>query len=636
MNEEYIKKAQNYIREKTECYGAGNLEEVLKDDKFFDVNFDYRIEGRTRDTNYTEALRLRVHDPLWMLARQWQMGEFRGNNAGSAVSVQCEVNYDDCSKDPIEPITEQINLRIDFIAKIESAIYYLDLARLVGKKDNDELKEFRIKLVADYPIDWDAVNDTLILPDAVTIEEEKRLNKHLLSYAQTYRGKIFDGSALYAYLVKNKKSVDSSIDEKFKKWYKKKYEPLSTTNEHWQKEDLCYEVETNVAGNTFKGDRYQGGRLSWYSFDLEEKAESNSCDNQKTVLSLPTPATFASAPNKRLWQMEDRKVFVGNSVEEPSEANSVVMRYTTMYANDWMLFPLETQIGKYITVNGINVIDTFGDEHKIDSSKRAGASEKLGEFEEQWQMFTNSSKGNRRVPELNGLYYAPQLAATIEGKPIEEVKVLRDEMANMVWGVENVVPDGCGGTLDAEFYATQLGTIVNDYNEAGIPVHEPDNIVFGQNTDVVVEKNDSNVAKAKFSYQLQSSVPFNWIPFIPQRLVTEQAKKCPFFLGGREMVLRRGKMPCYVYSDGKFNLVPVRPQGSIMRPEVTYGKNKEVKETPMVINEEAVQATGIRLTKNYQRTRWIGGQTYQWLGIYKRQAKTEASSGLVFDELHEK
>ena len=636
MNEEYIKKAQNYIREKTECYGAGNLEEVLKDDKFFDVNFDYRIEGRTRDTNYTEALRLRVHDPLWMLARQWQMGEFRGNNAGSAVSVQCEVNYDDCSKDPIEPITEQINPRIDFIAKIESAIYYLDLARLVGKKGNDALKELRAKLVADYPIDWDAVNDTLILPDAVTTEEEKRLNKHLLSYAQTYRGKIFDGSALYAYLVKNKKSVDSSIDEKFKKWYKKKYEPLSTTNEHWQKEDLCYEVETNVAGNTFKGDRYQGGRLSWYSFDLEEKAESNSCDNQKTVLSLPTPATFASAPNKRLWQMEDRKVFVGNSVEEPSEANSVVMRYTTMYANDWMLFPLETQIGKYITVNGINVIDTFGDEYKIDSSKRAGASENLGKFEEQWQMFTNSSKGNRRVPELNGLYYAPQLAATIEGKPIEEVKVLRDEMANMVWGVESVVPDGCGGTLDAEFYATQLGTIVNDYNEAGIPVHEPDNIVLGQNTDVVVEKNDSNVAKAKFSYQLQSSVPFNWIPFIPQRLVTEQAKKCPFFLGGREMVLRRGKMPCYVYSDGKFNLVPVRPQGSIMRPEVTYGKNKEVKETPMVINEEAVQATGIRLTKNYQRARWIGGQTYQWLGIYKRQAKTEASSGLVFDELHEK
>ena len=684
MNETYIKKAENYIKDKTEKFGAGNLEAVLEDDKFFEVNFDYRIEGRTRDTNYTEALRLRVHDPLWMLARQWQMGEFRGNNAGSAVSVQCKVNYDDCSNNPIEPITEQINPRIDFISKIESAIYYLDLARLEGRKDKIGIKKLRTELVAAYPIDWDAVSDTFILPDAVTTEEEKKLNKHLLSYDRTYRGKIFDGSMLYADLVKNKKSKVPSIDNKFKDWYKKKYEPASATNEHWQKEDLCYEVETNVAGNTFKGDRYQGGRLSWYSFDLEEKAESVTYKNQKTVLSLPTPATFASAPNKRLWQMEDRKVFMGNSVEEPSEANSVVMRYTTMYANDWMLFPLETQIGKYITVNSINVIDTFGDEHTINGDNRAGASEKLGDLEEQWQMFTNSSKTDRKAPALNGLYYTPQLAATVEGKPIEEVKVLRDEMANMVWGVENVVPDGCGGTLDAELYATQLATIVNEYNEAGIPVHEPDAIVFGQNTDVVIEKNDSNVAKAKFSYQLQSSVPFNWIPFIPQRLATEDAKKCPFFLGGREMVLRRGKMPCYVYSDGKFNLVPVRPQGSIMRPQqettdsaenlsqlaAIKSKNGVVanivallqspaknvvsallnsagnknydshetlskKEKPMFIHEEAVQATGIRLTKNYQRARWIGGQTYQWLGIYKRQAKTEASSGLVFDVLHE-
>ena len=58
--------------------------------------------------------------------------------------------------------------------------------------------------------------------------------------------------------------------------------------------------------------------------------------------------------------MEDRKVFMGNSVEEPSEANSVVMRYATMYSSDWMLFPLATQIGTYITVEKIEVVDTFG------------------------------------------------------------------------------------------------------------------------------------------------------------------------------------------------------------------------------------------------------------------------------------
>ena len=39
------------------------------------------LESRTRKMDITEALRFRIHDPLWMLTRQWQLGEFRGNDA---------------------------------------------------------------------------------------------------------------------------------------------------------------------------------------------------------------------------------------------------------------------------------------------------------------------------------------------------------------------------------------------------------------------------------------------------------------------------------------------------------------------------------------------------------------------------
>lgn len=335
--------------------------------------------------------------------------------------------------------------------------------------------------------------------------------------------------------------------------------------------------------------------------------------------------------------MEDRKVFMGNSVEEPSEANSVVMRFATMYSNDWMLFPLKTEIGQYITIERIDVIDSFGQRHTMSGDCRAGNKEQLGEYEEQWQVFVNSTVGDAKRTAINGLYYAQQLAATIEGKPVEDIKILRDEIANMVWGVENIVSDGCGGTLDANLYATQLETIVNERNKAGEPVREPDTIVFGQDSAPEVEKAASNQApRAKFSYSLQSSVPFNWIPFIPQRLATEDTKNSPFFMGGREIILRRGKMPCYIFNGNKFDLHAVRPKSSIMRPVVTRDKNGNVlKEEPMVIHEEAVQATGIRLTKNYQRARWIGGKTYQWLGVHKRQSRTEASSGLVFDKLKE-
>ena len=1065
MNEKFIKTPNNYLKDVTGVYGEGNLEMLVRDGNKLALQFKSRIEGRTRDADPTEAMRLRVHDPLWMLARQWQMGEFRGNNTGTAMSVRCIVRYEDCSSDPIELVTEQINPRIDFLAKIESAVHFLDLMRSSGLN----VKEHLPGLIQSFPIDWNALDDSLVLPDAVTSQQEHLLNRHLQNYARAYRGKIFDGEALYNHLVQGHSFLNGDSDEpetKFKAWFQKKYKPVPSDSQSWQEADLCYTVETNVAGKQFTGDRYQGGRLSWYTFDydfnpgdksfgvflknngpqklqvlkkikellniglkeakdfidsapvtliegiteaeakaiqselidagadvvligqkqnaeeeprveeepkdedgksfalflknpgpqklqvikktnellkiglkdakdlvdrapvalkegmteaeakaiqaelialgaeaelikvqrprtgtsprprdeegilfglflkdpgpqkikvikktnellkiglkdakdlvdrapvilkegmtkaeakaiqselialgadveltdqkqnteeeprvdedksfgvvlksvglekpyvfaklvkllkLEAKAaqalvdsapvtvkdgiteaEAESihaqlfavgadveliCQKQTTktrpgdngkdksfgvvlksvanenqgvitkvsfllkiglksaenlvssapvtiidgitevmakaiqkelsfsdtdvevicqkpttdvkpdgtedtlirkeeVLCLPTPASFAAAPNKRLWQMEDRKVFMGNSVEEPSEANSVVMRFATMYSNDWMLFPLKTEIGQYITIERIDVIDSFGQRHTMSGDCRAGNKEQLGEYEEQWQVFVNSTVGDAKRTAINGLYYAQQLAATIEGKPVEEIKILRDEIANMVWGVENIVPDGCGGTLDANLYATQLETIVNERNKAGEPVREPDTIVFGQDSAPEVEKAASNQApRAKFSYSLQSSVPFNWIPFIPQRLATEDTKNSPFFMGGREIILRRGKMPCYIFNGNKFDLHAVRPQSSIMRPVVTRDKNGNVlKEEPMVIHEEAVQATGIRLTKNYQRARWIGGKTYQWLGVHKRQSRTEASSGLVFDKLKE-
>ena len=660
MFDQELANSEVYLRGHIRPLGAGHLEALLENGNKLALDFKTRIEGRTRNTDPTEAMRLRVHDPLWMLARQWQMGEFRGNNTGTAMSVRCTVRYDDCSADPIEPVTEQINPCIDFLARIESAVYFLDLLKNTQEGGN-LVKTFRLQLIKKFPINWEAVS-TLVLPDAITKDEEMKLNRHLQNYAKTYKGKIFDGAALYQYLSQDQGTAEASpkaaspldrslmlIKGEFMAWYEKKYKPASSTHQHWQAADLCYTVETQVAGETYKSDNYQGGRLSWYTFDYEQKLEGLNEHKPgigpgvkplksmtEEVLSLPTPASFAAAPNKRLWQMEDRKVFMGNSVEEPSEANSVVMRYATMYSNDWMLFPLKTEIGKYITVKKIEVIDTFGGCFSIDEKDRAGNKEKQGEYEEPWQMFTNSTFGNRKQTVVNGLFYAPQLAATVEGKPIEEVKVLRDEIANMVWGVENIVSDGCGGTVDANLYATRLETIVKGQNKVGDPEHQPDTVVFGQGkSPELVKAPGNNSPQAKFSYSLQSSVPFNWIPFIPQRLSSKVSKNLPFFMGGREIILRRGKMPCYIFNKDHYDLLAVRPQGSIMRPVLRFIINGDgkVKEEPMIIHEEAVQATGIRLTKNYQRARWIGGKTYQWLGIYKRQAKTDASSGLIFDTL---
>jgi hypothetical protein len=47
-----------------------------------------RLEGRPRAVNFERALRAEVRDPLWFLTRQWQFGEFTGDDAASPVDVR--------------------------------------------------------------------------------------------------------------------------------------------------------------------------------------------------------------------------------------------------------------------------------------------------------------------------------------------------------------------------------------------------------------------------------------------------------------------------------------------------------------------------------------------------------------------
>src|SRR5262245_12084625 len=42
-----------------------------------------RLEPHSRAADMDASLEMRVHDPLWLLARQWQFGEYQGEDTGS-------------------------------------------------------------------------------------------------------------------------------------------------------------------------------------------------------------------------------------------------------------------------------------------------------------------------------------------------------------------------------------------------------------------------------------------------------------------------------------------------------------------------------------------------------------------------
>src|ERR1043165_8154178 len=53
-----------------------------------------RLEARPRTYDFTRSLRAEVRDPLWMLTRQWQFGEFNGEDAATPVTARIAFQHE--------------------------------------------------------------------------------------------------------------------------------------------------------------------------------------------------------------------------------------------------------------------------------------------------------------------------------------------------------------------------------------------------------------------------------------------------------------------------------------------------------------------------------------------------------------
>ena len=610
------------------------------------------MESRTRNSDITDALRFRVYDPLWLLSRQWQLGEFKGNDAGTAMSVSCQVRTSNMKKysygdgntnvidtpneEPLEPMVEQVNRDITPVVRVESATYFLDLLR--SEKEVSEIRSIAGVLKELYPLKEENLQMPVSSLENGAVEEfaESR-NTRLAKFRKAYASKSFDGYGLYLdpSILKGHTEISIADDliDRYKKWFSKRYLPNSFQGSAWKEDKLGYEFSAENDKYHYEARDYSGGRVSWYSFDADKCKDADVAMEIEEIKALPTLATYPGAPNKRLWEFENRGVFMGNSTEMQAQGNIAFLQYATMYGNDWMICPLKTEIGKYIEVEKIEVLDTFGRKYVI--NRRAGAeSDKDVVFGQRWQMFTNAPTDTNKDAGPDGLMFPPALVRTIEGEPLEEVNILRDEMANMVWGVESKIQDGCGSSLDAGLLASEVGQFIDDSNEDSVK----------KATLSIVEKEqvegiDYNTATLEsdrmtdYKYKVMTSVPLNWIPLIPQHIGGESDYKG--FLGGRETILRRGKLPCFFADGQEGDYYPVRPLSSIMRKGLSKDKEGKTVEGPLFIEEEQVQGVGIKLVKNCQRSRWIGGKTYTWMGYSKQNKNSQGISGLEFDALKE-
>lgn len=579
----------------------------------WDARIVTRYEGRARKKDYAQALSFEAHDPMWLLTRQWQFGRFQANDCGtmvsSRISVQstfvdgiCPGQDKDKRKlisrdEPWEPYVEAVPAKRTLSVRVESAMRLMKFfggSRVI-------LDDFLRR----YPLQADSAREE----GDVIGELCDQVNDKRTRFLEVYGGRVFDGvkayedSALSSHLAVYLGAVEANeVVAKFRDWFRKMYEPKQSAGSFWNKEKVGYDFSLSAGGRLYSAENYASGKVGWYTFDVPDVNDKIVCHQIDTEGFIPVIATFPSAPARRLWEYEDRHVHFGNySNDDVSQlASAVMMEYVSMYSNDWMVIPVEVLPGTVVRVDSIDVFDCFGTKRVISKSAEQRDEVFIGvtkdiPFSDRWSLFGTSNA--RTYQDLDfrcttGLLFPASLLRVEESEPMEEVQFMRDEMANMVWGVEERIDDECGGSLDGSTMSGKVMDIIDD--QKGDKV-EPDEA-------------------ADFTYLIQNRVPVHWIPFIPE------PESGPM---GREIHFRRARMPLYYKDQFRW----VRPNTSILGIE---REGKAVK--PYYLNEEEILGYGTKVSLMAQRTRWIGGHSYLWRGYAKRMSGYQANSGLMFDE----
>ncbi len=593
-----------------------------------------RLEPRPRTDNFDRSLKAEVRDALWMLTRQWQIGEFEGDDAGSPVFSKIHVDttkltkyqadqkgvqaFDDSV--PLEAKVEQ--RRINFTSGSQPIA--LDLRLQMGRQWLKLIKSigsgYRQEFIDKYPI---AEPD----PDK---EEDALICAHRESWVHfmAVSGKAMDGAALYFYLKENNtnKAWDdipvatadqTAIDKaatKFVKWYEDLYlQPDDPQNNAWMPSHLEYQFACSapVKGTekVMVAEEYYHGHLDWYNLDIDPSNDNlgNSSELQPDVESsiiesfFPAPISFDGMPNTRWWTFEDNITNFGDINPDTTDLNKLLLiEFGLVYANDWFLFPVTMPAGSIANVRGMSVTNVFGERFWIE----AAGNGKDDDWQ-RWNMFGISKKGIDEQKADNSVLILPTTDKMLEGKPLEEIRLIRDEVANMVWAVENKVPLPNGISRPGAEAASELRKQYQRIFDKAV-------------VDGAATPDDPPEYKAAIRYQIMSSVPENWIPFIP---VHKNGST-------RQIQLQRASMPRILKDQKPGEFKKVKPRTNLMREGLDNASPSSY-----YIFEEEVPRSGIILTQSFQRSRWYNGRVVTWLGVRKMTGRGEGSSKLAFDQI---
>ncbi len=559
-----------------------------------------RLDLSTHNPDLQDGLQARIHDPLWMLGRQWQFGEFNGADAGSPAAAQVIVDtaavtrYQPGPRSGPHPARPYAAAGLALETLVEAEPVTDDSRpnwRLAAESGQHLMRLLETARLGPTRAQWLASNYVLAAP---TAEQAKQIDTQSLSFIRVLAGRTIDGLRFAARLrvlqsgnTMNDLFRDAPFDQTaagvqatvigivtaWLTWLDGLFQQGAAPSA-WIPERMEYALsvsaQTTSSEVVLTAPEYLDGRLDWFSFTTSSGNSLGATESRTSLTEafLPAPVSFRGMPSARLWEFEDGAVNFASIQAAPQDlARLLLVKFALEYSNDWFLLPLELPVGTVSQIRALVVTNTFGERFLISHTTDVDGPTSP------WRMF-NLTNDTQKL-----FFLPPVLGPMLESRPVEDLSLLRDEMANVAWAVERIVESVAGRPLDRhEAYQETLAA-------------QPPPPTAGSEGDPLV-------------YRLGTSVPDYWIPLLPVK-------------DGNALRLKRGALPAF--GEGGIQGVQ-RPKGRLLEPD-----------RELLLFEEEVPREGARVTRTYQYARWIDGSTHLWIGRRKGPDRGEGSSGLQFD-----
>jgi len=546
----------------------------------------WRLEPTPRSTGIEEGLAARIHDPLWLLARQWQVGEFRGQDAGTPALVtvagaatpvnawrgaqQTDWTQFDGTIDPLDALVEpEDESGPDLRERLEAGAHFLRLLNAAG------FGSLASAFVSAHAFDPAILAGPDFSADALLAAVARRTPDGLLLHDTAVA--LAAGAAQPVPIDPGDLAGVVAVANAWLGWYGEELAttPNSGTAVTWQEHRMEYGFAVSnpgAGGTVLVANQYLGDGLDWFDFDIDPSATAGP-DAPAIPISakaVPAPVNYGGMPLARFWAMEDSSYDFGSIDAAPNDIGRLLLvEFATVYGNDWYVLPIKLPVGSLTLLDSVVVSDVFGRNLLVT---------RAGEGEPQWNLFSLDTRGAAH-PAQDGLFLPPSAAYLGESAPVESVQFLRDEMADLAWAVETKVQDGLERVIDRRSTWIAPGKLPPGTRD--LP-----------------------------AYRVETVVPDYWLPLAPEQLADQKS-------------IRLRLVPMEVDVGGTPQAT--EPKGLLLVANDSDGR--------LWLFEEEVPREGTLVDRLYRYARWQDGRTTLWTARRRQTGRGEGSSGLRFDIL---